>query len=333
MKGVVLAAGKGVRMRELTRHFAKPLLPVATKPILGWTLEALKAAGIDEVLLVVGYRRDQVRRTIGDGAPYGLRVHYVEQAKAQGTGQAAMLGRDFTGDEPFVLVFGDVLTPPHNIPALVRRFEQTAPDAMMTTHWVEDPCDGAAVYVEHGRVTRIVEKPPRGTSTTHLDNAGIFVFTPLIYELLDRVEVSPRGEYELTDALHMLTQQQRTLRAHELEGFWANVTSPEELLRTNRHMLVHRRSINEQPDVPGLHPFAAADPTARIGDCIIGENVSIGPRSTIGDNAALTWAVVSRNATVGCSATVEYAFLLPGAKVADGTTLVGTQDAIRIVGK
>jgi len=320
-------------MRELSRHFAKPLLPVANKPILGWTLEALKAAGIDEVLLVVGYRRDQIRRAVGDGSPYGLRVRYVEQPKMQGTGQAAMLARDFTGQEPFVLVFGDVLTPPHNVPALVRQFERTAPDAMMTTHRVEDPCRGAAVYVENGLVTRIIEKPPRGTSTTHYDNAGIFVFTPLVHELLDRVELSPRGEYELTDALRMLTERGRTLRAFELDGFWANVTSPEELLRTNRHMLVHRRSMNEQPDVPGLHPFAAADPTARVGDCIIGENVCIGRRCTIGNNAALTWAIVCERAVIGRDATVEYAFVLPGARVPDGENVVGSQSAARIIEK
>ena len=333
MKGVVLAAGKGVRMRELTQHYAKPLLPVANKPIVGWTLEALRAAGVDEVLLVVGYRRDQVRRAVGDGAAYGLRVDYVEQPTMRGTGEAAMLARAFTGDGPFVLVFGDVLTPPHNIPALVRRFEHTAPDAIVTTHWVEDPYAGAAVYVEDGQVTRIVEKPPRGSSTTHFDNAGIFVFTPLVYELLDRVGLSPRGEYELTDALHMLTQEGRTLRAFELDGFWANVTSPEELLRTNRRMLAHRRSMNEQPDLAGLHPFAIADPTARFGRCVIGENVSLGAGSTIGDDAALTWAVVGENAVIGHGATVEYAFVLPGAHVAPGAAVVGSQGEALIVAR
>jgi dTDP-glucose pyrophosphorylase len=331
MKAVVLAAGKGVRMGTLTDHCAKPLLPVANKPILGWTLEALRAADVRDVLLVVGHRQEQIRRVVGDGAAYGLHVEYVEQPAMQGTGEATMCARAFTGDEPFVLVFGDIVTPPPNFAALVREFRRTLPEAMLTTHWVEDPCTGAAVYVEDGVVARIVEKPPKGTATTHFDNAGIFVFGPSIYELLDQVALSPRGEYELTDALHMLTQGSGTLRAFALEGFWSNVTSPEELLRTNRRMLVHLRTTGLQTEATGVHAFAIADETARVGDCVIGENVSIGPGSTVGDDAALTWAVLCEGASVGKGATVEYAFLLPRAAVADGATAIGSPDEIRIV--
>jgi dTDP-glucose pyrophosphorylase len=331
MKAVVLAAGKGVRMGPLTDHCAKPLLPVANKPILGWTLEALLDAGVREVLIVVGHRQEQIRGAIGDGDAYGLRVEYVEQPAMRGTGEATMCARTFTGDEPFVLVFGDIIMPPPNLPALVRRFRRTAPDAMLTTHWVDDPCTGAAVYVEDGVVTRIVEKPPKGTATTHLDNAGIFVFTPIIYELLEQVGLSSRGEYELTDALHMLTQGPTTLRAFELEGFWSNVTSPEELLRANRRMLVHLRATGRHVEAVGLHAFAIADETARVGDCVIGENVSLGPGTSVGDYAALTWAVLCEGASVGKGATVEYAFLLPGAVVPDRSAVVGSQQAIRIV--
>jgi NDP-sugar pyrophosphorylase family protein len=331
MKGVVLAAGKGVRMRELTQHFAKPLLPVANTSILGWTLGAMREAGIGEVLLVVGHLQQQIRDAVGDGAALGLDVAYVEQPTMRGTGEAAMCARAFTADEPFVLAFGDIVTPPENVARLVREFERTAPDAMLTTHWTEDPFAEAAVYSDGDVVTRIVEKPPRGASTTNAANAGIFVFTRRLYELLDRVELSPRGEYELTDALRMLSEGAGTLRAFELDGFWANVTSPEELLRTNRLMLVHRRAMNDQPDAAGLHAFAVADETAQVGHCVIGENVAIGPGCTVGDNAALTWAVLCEGASVGRGATVEYAILLPGAVVADGASVVGTPDQARII--
>ncbi len=332
MKGVVLAAGKGVRMRQLTARFAKPLLPVANTPILGWTLGALRDAGVRDVLLVVGHLQEQVRHAVADGAAFGLHVEYIEQPKMQGTGEAAMCARDFTGGEPFVLVFGDVVTPPVNVRALAAEFRRHLPDAVMATHRVDDPYTGAAVYVDDGVVTRIVEKPPQGTSTTPLDNAGIFVFTPLVYDLLDRVERSPRGEYELTDALHMLTRKGTTLRAFELDGFWSNVTSREELLRANRHMLVHLRATGACPDRVGLHPFAIAADTAHVGDCVIGENVSIGPGSTIGDAAALTWSILCEGATVGKGATVEYAFLLPEASVPDRATVIGSPDKVKVVG-
>jgi len=331
MKGVVLAAGKGVRMRELTEHFAKPLLPVANTPVLGWTLGALRTAGVQEVLIVVGHLQEQVRRLIGDGSQLGLRVEYVEQPRMQGTGEAAMCAREFAGEDPFVLVFGDILTPPHNLPVLVRQFDRHAPAAMLTTHWVEDPWAGAAVYVQDGVVTRIVEKPPKGTATTHFDNAGIFVFSPVIFDLLDQTELSPRGEYELTDALNMLTQGETTLRAYELDGFWSNVTSPEELLRTGRRMLAHLRTSGCLPESVGLHPLAIADETARVGDCVIGENVSIARDCTVGDNTALTWAVLCEGASVGKDATVEYAFLLPGARVPDRGTVIGSPEQVKVV--
>jgi NDP-sugar pyrophosphorylase family protein len=332
MKGVVLAAGKGVRMRQLTTQFAKPLLPVANTPILGWTLGALRDAGVRDVLLVVGHLQEQVRQAIGDGAGFGLHVDYVEQPAMQGTGEAAMCARAFTGSEPFVLVFGDVLTPPVNVRALVAEFRRHRSDAVMATHRVNDPCTGAAVYVDKGVVTRIVEKPPKGASTTPFDNAGVFVFAPVVYDLLDRVERSPRGEYELTDALHMLTEGRTTLRAFELDGFWSNVTSPEELLRTNRRMLVYLRATNGCPDRVGLHPFAIAADTAHVGDCVIGENVSIGPGSTIGENAALTWTIVCENASIGKGATVEYAFLLPGTRVPDRGSVIGSPGEVSVVG-
>jgi dTDP-glucose pyrophosphorylase len=331
VKGVVLAAGKGVRMRELTAHFAKPLLPVANKPVLGWTLEALYAAGVRDVLLVVGHHRKQVRRAIGDGAAFGLRVHYVEQPRMQGTGEATMCARDFTGDQPFILAFGDILTPPLNFAVLVREFDRHGPDAVLTTRRVSDPYDGAAVYVEDGVVTRIIEKPPKGASTTPFDNAGIFVFTPVIYELIERVGLSPRGEYELTDALHKLAQDRATLRAVELTGFWSNITSPEELLRANRHMLAHLRATGRLPDVIGLHHLAVADETAAFGDCVTGENVCLGPGSTVGESAALRWAVLCEGTSVGKRATVEYAFLLPGAVVPDGAAVTGSPEEIKIV--
>jgi len=331
MKGVILAAGKGVRMRELTHHVAKPLLPVANTPILAWMLEAFRAAGIRRALLVVGHLQEQIRDAVGDGRAFGLQVEYAEQSTIQGTGDAVLCARDFTGDEPFVLAFSDVVTPPFNFPALVREFERHRPDAILTTHWVKDPCTGAAVYVEDGLVTRLVEKPPKGTSATHHENAGIFVFTPIIYDLLEQVTPSPRGEYELTDALHTLAQERTTLRAFELQGFWSNVSSPEELLRTNRRMLVHLRTMGYLPEQVGLHHLAIADETARVGHCVVGENVSLARGSTVGEATALTWTVLCESVSIGRGATVEYAFLLPGTSLPDGATVVGSQKSIQIV--
>ncbi|MBI1357343.1 MAG: NTP transferase domain-containing protein [Acidobacteria bacterium] len=226
-KAVTLAAGRGTRMGELTEDCPKPMLPLGGRPMLAHQIERLEAAGIREVLIVIGYKGQMVRDYFAQHPPAQARVEYAVQEVADGTGSAAKLARDFAAGDPFLMVYGDNLVEPAVYQALL---EQAAgAEMVLAVKHVEDPYQGAAVYVDGDRVTRIIEKPPQGTSTTNWVNAGIYVFQPSIFTELDRLVLSPRGEYELTDAVHSVIASGKPVAWRPIEGYWRDVGRPEDL--------------------------------------------------------------------------------------------------------
>lgn len=224
-KAVVLAAGKGTRMAELTRTCPKPLLPVAGRPILHHVLERLGSAGVEDVALVIGYQGDQIRESLRDNP---LRIHFIEQELVNGTGSAALLAREFAAADPFLLTFGDILSTPEDYVGMAAALTPGA-SAVLGVQWAEDPCRGAAVYEQDGRVLRIVEKPAPGTSTTHWNSAGLYAFGCDVFEELSRIPLSPRGEYELTSAVELLLAHGREVRMYAVSGIWLDVGRPEDL--------------------------------------------------------------------------------------------------------
>ena len=232
-KAVLLAAGRGTRMRELTDDLPKPMIQVRGKPILLHIVEGLREAGIERFLIVVGYRADVVEDFFGDGRCFGTRVEYVTQVVQDGTGRVVELARDFAGSDPFVLSYGDILVDPANY----KRLAAPAADqeAIVSVKRNEDVSKGGAVFVnERFELTDLREKPKPGEPTSPWYNAGIYTFRPSIFEFTARLERSPRGEYELTDAIRSLAQSGRKVQAMELEGDWADVRDPEVLAELNR---------------------------------------------------------------------------------------------------
>ncbi len=227
VKAVTLAAGRGTRMQGLTEDCPKPMLPLAGRPMLAHQIERLEAAGIREVLIVVGYKAHMVTDYFAAHPPALAKLSYVTQTEQNGTGSAAMLAREFAGDDPFLMVYGDNLVEPEVYGAILARAEG-AEMALAVKH-VDDPYQGGAVYTDGDRVTKIIEKPPKGTSTTNWNNAGIYVFRPSIFDALDRIERSPRGEYELTDAVHAVVNSDAPVAWYAIEGFWRDVGRPEDL--------------------------------------------------------------------------------------------------------
>lgn len=228
-KAVLLAAGRGTRMRELTDELPKPMLSVRGRPILAHIVAGLRGAGVEDVLIVVGYRAEVVRDYFGDGTDHGLRVHYVTQVTQDGTGRVVELARDFAGEDGFVLSYGDILIEPSNYQVL------TAPrpvdGAIISVKRNEDVSKGGAVFVnERMELTDLREKPGPGEPTSPWYNAGVYFFRPSIFEWTARLQKSPRGEYELTDAIRDLARSGRGIvRAYELTGEWADVRDPEVL--------------------------------------------------------------------------------------------------------
>lgn len=232
IKAVLLAAGRGTRMKELTDDLPKPMLEVRGKPILQHIVEGLRDAGVKQVLIVVGYRADVVRDHFGEGGKFGVAVEYVTQVVQDGTGRVVELARDFVGPDPFILSYGDILVNPENYRRLV---DLKGAEAIITVkHNPGEIAKGGAVFVnERFEMTDLREKPGPGEPTSPWYNAGVYTFQPSIFEFTAKLEKSPRGEYELTDAIRNLALSGRLVQAYELSGDWADVRDPEVLAQLN----------------------------------------------------------------------------------------------------
>lgn len=247
MKAVLLAAGKGTRMKELTAALPKPMLRVRGRPILEHILLGLREAGVRAACLVTGWKEEVIRAHFGDGTALGLRLHYLRQETPDGTGSAAALAREFVGGDDFLLSYGDILVRPETYVRLVARFRERAFDGVVSVTEGEDVTQGGLNFFDADFVlTRLVEKP----SPAQLDalraegwlkpgrpayyNAGIYAFTAELFAFTARLQKSPRGEYELTDAISAMVEAGRKLAGLRIEGRWVDVRDPGVLARLER---------------------------------------------------------------------------------------------------
>jgi dTDP-glucose pyrophosphorylase len=232
-KAVLLAAGRGTRMRELTTDLPKPMIEVRGKPVLQHIVEGLREAGARQFLIIVGYRADAVQHFFGDGSRYNIGIQYATQTVQDGTGRVVELARNFAGDSPFVLSYGDILVDPANYKRLVDLSQDI--EAIISVTRGEDVSKGGAVFVnEHMELVDLREKVKSGAPTSPWYNAGVYTFRPSIFDFTAKLKQSPRGEYELTDAIRALAQSGKKVKALELTGEWADVRDPEILARLNQ---------------------------------------------------------------------------------------------------
>ena len=228
-KAVILAAGRGTRMQGLTETVPKPMLEIQGRPLLAHLVDNLREAGLKDIFIVTGYRAEQVEGYFAGQAG----VTFARQEVRDGTARAAMLACEFAGRDDFLLTHGDILVAPEayrEISAKLEGFE-----AVVAVKHVEDPCQGAAVYVDGQRVTRIIEKPPRGTSTTHWNSAGFYCYRPSVFEYLAAVRLSERGEYELTDAIPLLLAAGAVVGFYSIPGWWRDIGRPDDFAEAEQH--------------------------------------------------------------------------------------------------
>jgi dTDP-glucose pyrophosphorylase len=231
-RAVLLAAGRGTRMRELTNDVPKPMIEVRGKPVLQHIVEGLRDAGVRRFLIIVGYHAETVRNSFGDGRRHNVAIEYTTQTVQDGTGRVVELARDFTGGSPFVLSYGDILISPVNYKRIVD-FPNDV-EAVITVTRGEDVSKGGAVFAnEQMELVDLREKPKPGEPTSPWYNAGLYAFRPSIFEFVEKLKPSPRGEYELTDAIRDLAHSGRKVHVLELTGEWADVRDPEILGKLN----------------------------------------------------------------------------------------------------
>jgi UDP-N-acetylglucosamine diphosphorylase / glucose-1-phosphate thymidylyltransferase / UDP-N-acetylgalactosamine diphosphorylase / glucosamine-1-phosphate N-acetyltransferase / galactosamine-1-phosphate N-acetyltransferase len=232
-KAVLLAAGRGTRMRDLTESLPKPMLEVRGKPVLQHIVEGLRDNGLTNLLVVVGWRADAVKEFFGDGSKLGVRIQYETQTVQDGTGRVVALATDFVGDDSFVLSYGDILVPAENYQRVCAAHSEA--EAVVTVKRSDDVSQGGAVFVnEKFELTDLREKLKPGEPTSPWYNAGIYAFRPSIFDYIAKLRPSPRGEYELTDAVRELALAGKKVQALEIAGDWADVRDPEILARLNR---------------------------------------------------------------------------------------------------
>ncbi|MBN2189887.1 MAG: NTP transferase domain-containing protein [Candidatus Aureabacteria bacterium] len=235
MKAVILAAGKGKRMKDLTKDCPKPMLEAHGSPILEYIILSLKNMGIKEFLIITGYRAEVIEGYFKNGSAFGVDIKYKHQLVQDGTGKAPELARDFLRGSPFLLSYGDVLTAHENYPLILDYFYKTDCSALLSLKKVKDVSKGGAVTLDpDGKVTGLVEKPQPGTAVSDLENAGIYIFRPEIFDYTSKLQKSVRGEYELTDAVIMMIKDGLDVRGYELQGYWGDIGVPEALLELRK---------------------------------------------------------------------------------------------------
>lgn len=310
MKAVILAAGEGSRMRPLTENRAKSMLPIANKPVLEHIVYELAAAGIHDIVIVVGYAGEQIRNWFGSGERHGVSFAYLEERKQMGTAHAAGLARKLV-DGPFLVMNGDVIIGSEDIRQLA-----ASGNAAMAVYEVEDARRYGCVETEGDRVVAIHEKSP--VPPSRLANAGLYLLPADAFDIIDSLPLSPRGEYEITDCLKVLTQRPGGLGFHRLSS-WLDIGYPWDLLRANEALLSGLVGKNfgevEQGAVIKGAVHVGKGTVIRSGSCIqgpviIGENCDIGPNCYIRPATA-----IGDGCHVGAFVEIKNSIIMRGTKV------------------
>jgi glucose-1-phosphate thymidylyltransferase len=314
MKGLILSGGRGTRLRPITYTSAKQLVPVANKPVLFYGIEAMAAAGIRDIGIIIAPETgDEIRAVAGDGERFGVRITYVLQDEPAGLAHAVLTAEPFLGDDPFVMYLGDNLLQ-GGINDLVDTFRRNGPEALILLTPVPDPQNyGVAELDGSGRVVRLVEKPAE--PATDLALVGVYMFTARIHAAARAIHPSGRHELEITDAIQWLVDEGSTVESHVVRGWWKDTGRLDDMLEANRLILetLERRVDGDLTDaqVDGRVVVEAGAVLTRAtvrGPAIIGAGARltdcyVGPYTAIGEGC-----VIER-------AEVEHSILLTGSEV------------------
>ena len=304
MKAIILAAGEGSRMRPLTYTRPKVMLPIANKPILEHLLIEAREAGITEFIFVVGYHDEQVRDYFGHGEKWEVATDYCTQKRQLGTADAIKLA-DSLVDGNFIVINGDIIVSRKDIRSLTKRSDNT-----LGIVEVEDSQDLGMVESSGDKVVHIYEKTEKPPS--HMANAGLYLFTPEIFDAISQTPKSPRGEYEITDSLQLMIDGGHHISYQKI-GYWLDFSYPWDLLPANESLLGGTKlqnlgEVEENVILKGMVSIGR-NTIVRSGsyiigpviigqDCDIGPNCHIRPYTSIGDNCHIGSAVEVKNCII-----------------------------------
>jgi UDP-N-acetylglucosamine diphosphorylase / glucose-1-phosphate thymidylyltransferase / UDP-N-acetylgalactosamine diphosphorylase / glucosamine-1-phosphate N-acetyltransferase / galactosamine-1-phosphate N-acetyltransferase len=228
MKGILLAAGRGLRLSPLTDSTPKPLIKTAEKPILQRIIEGLESSDVRNLAVIVGYLGHKIIDCFNDGAKYNVQLRYFHQTIMNGTARAVLPAASFIGNEPFFLGYGDILVNALEYKKIVALHHSYPLDSIIAGYCSETPWTGGVLKHNNHILTDIIEKPEPGREPGNLINAGLMILQPSVIDHIRNVTPSPRGEYELTDALQSLARHS-TVHIHKITSFWSDIGTHQKL--------------------------------------------------------------------------------------------------------
>jgi len=324
MKALILAGGRGTRLRPITYTMAKHLLPVANKPILFYVLDQIREAGITDVGVVISPETgSSIKEALAGGSKWGVKITYILQPEPGGLAHAVKTAQDFLSDSPFLLFLGDNLIQ-GGIRDFVGQFYASTLDALILLKEVPDPrAFGVAELDASGKIVRLTEKPEEPKSNLAL--VGVYLFTPEIHKAIAQIKPSPRGELEITDAIQKLLEMGKGVTSHILQGWWFDNGTKDDLLEANRVVLDEFLKQDIKGDVDSKSRIAGRVEIrkgARVENSIIREPVSIAEdcrirNSSIGSFTSIGAGTVIEDSSVEYSVILENCHILKIRRLAD----------------
>tara|TARA_B110000014_G_scaffold259114_1_gene246335 strand:+ start:3565 stop:4620 length:1056 start_codon:yes stop_codon:yes gene_type:complete len=329
MKGIVLHGGHGTRLRPLTHTGPKQLLPIANKPMSQYCIESLRHAGITDIAIVIGgLGSDKVRDFYGNGSTFGIKITFIEQDSPKGIAHAINLCKDFIKNEKFVVFLGDnIMTKPIN--DVVEKFQNSSAEVSLLLCNVNNPTQFGIAEIDDEKIIKIVEKPKNPKS--NLAVTGIYFFTPYIFTILPKLKPSWRNEFEISDALQLIINENKKIDFDIITEFWKDTGTPDDILKANSIILENFldtdsnfSKIGENISV-GTETVIDKDsqiigPVLIGKNCIIKSGTTIGPNVSIGNNCNISSCKISNsiimsNCTINSKIDIEKSIIAYNCKI------------------